>query len=532
MLIDFAAPLATKCIACEPRLTLNRPLSSASEPQRNRTVSPHLGVNTVSHFLSRWYCSCISLSAAVLITSLVLPLAASELHVGGATISITPDEPVAISGQFATRIARTVETPVTATALALESREGDKVIDQTIMVSCDLVAIRKGIPEMVRQRLKERLPDFDGSKLVMNATHTHTAPVMREGIYELPAEGVMQPTEYVEFLADRVADAAVNAWQARRAGSAGWGLGHAVVAQNRRSTYADGTAAMYGATNKPDFRGIEGYEDHGVEVLCFWDDQEKLIATAINVACPSQEVESGMAINADFWHPIRETLRAKYGADLHVLAWTGAAGDQSPHLMYSKPAEERMRKLRGLTRLEELSGRVVAAWEEAYAGASQERHADLPLVHKVQTIELPERIVTREESFALQAKVNDLSTDPKQKRRMLWHQAALERYERQQAGEIEPYEMELHTIRLGDIAIATNDFELFTDYGIQMKARSPALQTFVIQLAGPGTYLPSERAARGGGYSAIVESNAVGPEGGQVLVEKTIEAINALWATP
>ena len=66
---------------------------------------------------------------------------AAELHVGGATISITPDRPVALAGQMHTRIARSVESPVTATALALESRAGDKVIDQAVLVSCDLVTI-------------------------------------------------------------------------------------------------------------------------------------------------------------------------------------------------------------------------------------------------------------------------------------------------------------------------------------------------------------------------------------------------------
>jgi hypothetical protein len=75
---------------------------------------------------------------------------------------------------------------------------------------------------------------------------------------------------------------------------------------------------------------------------------------------------------------------------------------------------------------------------------------------------------------------------------MLWEQAVVDRYQQQQAGETKPYAMELHVIRLGDVAIATNSFELFADYGIQMKARSKALQTFVIQLAGPGTYLPTE----------------------------------------
>jgi hypothetical protein len=59
-----------------------------------------------------------------------------------------------------------------------------------------------------------------------------------------------------------------------------------VVAQNRRSVYADGRAQMYGPTDRPNFRGIEGSEDQGVEVLLFWDRAGKLLATAINVACP------------------------------------------------------------------------------------------------------------------------------------------------------------------------------------------------------------------------------------------------------
>lgn len=472
--------------------------------------------------------------ASVVVIACLLTMAsarsvAGELHIGGATVSITPNQPVALSGQMHTRIAKEVESPVTATALALESRDGNEVLDQVIMVSCDLVAIREGILEMVRERIQERLPDFDVNKLFLSATHTHTAPVMREGAYQLPEEGIIQPKEYVEFLANQVAEASVEAWQTRKPGSVGWGLGYAVVALNRRSVYTNGTAQMYGATNRADFRVIEGYEDHGIEVLCFWDANDKLFATAINVACPSQEVEGRSAVNADFWHQVRELLHEKHGKELLVLGWTGAAGDQSPHLMYRKAAEERMRKLRGLDRLEDIARRVVAAWEEAYAGAKQERHRDVPLVHKVQNIELPERIVTEKEATAIKAKVAELSKNPRNQWRVLWHQGAVDRFERQQAGDIRPYPIECHTIRLGDIAIATNPFELFTDFGIQMKARSPALQTFVVQLAGPGSYVPSKRAELGGGYSAIVESNIVGPEGGQVLTDHTVDTLAELW---
>ncbi len=453
----------------------------------------------------------------------------AELRTGAASISITPKEPVALSGQMVTRIARNVESEVTAAALALESRESDRSLDQAILVSCDLVAIRTGILEKVRSRLKDRIPDFDVKKLVLSATHTHTAPVTEEGAYELPSEGIIRPADYVEFLADRVAEAAVSAWKNRRPASVSWGLGHAVIGQNRRSVYADGRAQMYGRTNLTDFRSIEGPEDHGVEVLFFWDKNQKLLATAVNVACPAQEVESRSAVNADFWHQVRTSLQAKYGKDLLILAWTGAAGDQSPHLMYRKEAEERMRKLRGIDRLQELARRIVTAWDEAYEGARLDVHSDVPLVHVVESVELPVRQVSAAEFAQAKLQVETLSNDPRNRSRMLWEQAVVDRYHEQQAGQVKPYAMELHVIRLGDIAIATNSFELFSDYGIQMKARSKALQTFVIQLVGRGTYLPTERAVRGGGYSAIVESSLIGPDGGQLLAERTIETINSLW---
>jgi hypothetical protein len=44
-----------------------------------------------------------------------------------------------------------------------------------------------------------------------------------------------------------------------------------------------------------------------------------------------------------------------------------------------------------------------------------------------------------------------------------------------------------------------------------------------------GTYLPSERAVKGGGYGAVIQSNVVGPEGGQVLVEETLKILNGMW---
>lgn len=473
-----------------------------------------------------------TLVAALLVLSLGWadrPAAGAEIWIGGATTSITPDQPVALDGHRNLRISNKVESPVTATALALESREGDQVLDQAILVSLDLVGIRDGILQQVRDRVKARLPDFQIDKLILNATHTHNGPVTVEGRYTMPETGLMKPAEYTEFMVARVGDAIVESWQKRRPGKVGWGFAHAVVAQNRRAVYADGSAQMYGPTDRETFRGIEAYEDHGLDVLYFWDQEDRLLATAVNVPCPAQEAEGGLSLHADFWHPVRERLREKYGKDLLVLGWIGAGGDQTSRPMFRKEAETRMRKLRGLSGLEEAARRIVAGWEEAYEGARQDIRTDVPLRHMVQEIDLPYRKVTEAEVTEARRQAATFADDAAQRWNYRWHQGVVDRYEAQRAGTEGPFTMELHVLRLGDVAIATNWFELYTEYGVRIKARSPAVQTFIIQLTGSGGYLPTERAVSGGGYGAVIQSSRVGPDGGQVLVERTVEAIHALW---
>jgi len=456
----------------------------------------------------------------------------AALTIGAARVSITPPELAALAGQVRTRIAREVESPVTATALAVVSRDGDGVRDQAVMVSCDLAGIPEEVQARLRERLKERLPGLDAGKVFLTATHTHTAPVTQEGVYVLPEEGVMRPAEYVALLVKRLEKAVVQAWQGRKPGGVAWGLGHALVAHNRRAVYADGSARMYGRTNDPAFRGIEGYEDHYVDVLFFTDADRRPVALAVNVPCPSQEVEGRSAVNADFWHETRLALGERFGEDVHVVGWPGAGGDQSPHLMWYKRAEERMRGLRGLSRLEEIARRIDLAVREAWEGAKRDIRFDPPLIHRIRQIELPVRKVTEEE-FArakayCDAAAKKETPDPGQSLRRAWNRQIVERYHSQDA---EPfYTMELHAVRLGDVAICTNPFELYTEYGVRLRARSRAVQTFVVQLTGAsGGYLPTDEAVRGGGYSTAVFSNRVGPEGGTVLVDRTVEAINDLW---
>ncbi len=481
-----------------------------------------------------------SLAIVVFLINILLSLQgglAAELLVGTAEVDITPPEPVSVSGQFNLRIAKKVETPIVASIIALESREEGVSRDVAIMVSCDLLYIPSEILELVRKAVRVSLPELDTRKIFLNGTHTHTAPVLLSDKYPIPKKGVMQVGQYRTFLAERVAGAIVQAWKRRIVGSVSWGLSHAVVAYNRRAVYSDGSARMYGKTDIAEFRNLEGYEDHDVNTLFFWHDFGKLVGVVVNVSCPSQEVESRSAVNADFWHPVREALRERYGEQLCVLAWTGASGDQSPHLMYRKAADERMRRLRGLSRLDEIARRIVSAVDDAYEAVKNDRHTDVRLIHKMETIQLPMRLVTEMEyAEAKEAVVKaaaQIEQNPeaakREYRRMKWYGMTVNRFNRQRDEPKPTYEMELHVLRIGDVAICTNSFELFTDYGIRIKARSKAVQTFVVQLVGPGTYLPTEKAVRGGHYSAVVHSSLVGPEGGDALVDRTVDIINSLW---
>ncbi len=99
----------------------------------------------------RW----VSLMAAIGLAMSCSVGQGAELSIGTASADITPDEPVPLTGYRSVRISRSVHSRCTANVLALEARVGDEVVDQAIMVSCDLCVIRPGI-----QRIANDSPTF------------------------------------------------------------------------------------------------------------------------------------------------------------------------------------------------------------------------------------------------------------------------------------------------------------------------------------------------------------------------------------
>ena len=72
------------------------------------------------------------------------------------------------------------------------------------------------------------------------------------------------------------------------------------------------------------------------------------------------------------------------------------------------------------------------------------------------------------------------------------------------------------------------------DYMHRIQARSPFIQTFVVELAGhlgrdqQGGYLATQRAVDNRGYSATINQCPVSPKGGQELVDATVKGLKEL----
>ena len=507
-----------------------------------------------------------------------------KLCIGWSEISITPDKKVALAGQFAERISEYVEKPITATAMAVTDGE-----EQMTLVSCDLVSIGWNLVQAVRKNLEGNTLGIDPMKVVLNAIHTHTGPVYKNIRRSISAVGVSassrqllesllpegrkyvesapvknnpdiaSPEEVLDLLIQRITKVILEAWSNLKPSGFVNAFGRAAVGMCRRAKYSDGTAAMWGETNTACFDSVEGGSDTGMELLYVYDSEKKLTGVVVNIACPAQAVQHRLFVSPDFWGEAKVLLRKKYGEDLFILALCSAAGDQcpvdivrwvepysdvhDPNIIRKHPvkrkADPSMFDLEGMRkagkRIANEVSEVYEEVEEKLRNGTEEIQSDVVFKHLVYDMQLPVRRVTITEYKAARKAIAEYlrdhpgDVDYNTAANLQVYLGTVRRYEEQQTFTI--YDSETHIMRLGTIAIGTDTFELFLDYGNQIKARSDAEQTFLIQLAnGTEGYLPTEKAEQGGHYSAFVSSGVVGHQGGDQIVLETLKHIKELFA--
>ena len=499
-----------------------------------------------------------------------------KLYIGWAEESIIPEKKASLAGQFFERISEYVESEISVTAMAVEC-DGE----QMIMASVDVVSMVDAQIALAREKFAKLTSEVNPKKLIVNVTHTHTslvmagrseakakdgstissaAAILEEFLPEgkrytkkvVPDDTVCSPEEALELVTDKIALAAKKAWDNRKESLYANEFGRAVVGMCRRVSYADGTGQMWGDTNTGDFVALEGGNDSGIELIYTFDTNKKLTGVVANIACPAQILEQRSFISGDYWGRTKAILREKFGDDIYLLALCGAGGDQCPRDLVrwvnpetpiddpnvnrpnyiERKADPYMYDVSGCNRVgKRIANEIIAVYEEI-----TDIKAEAPFVHKVIALDVPLRKVTqtdyknavRELEYYVDKNKDKEKFDYVDNARMHVHAGVIKRYRDQQFQEVVP--IEYHVIRLGDVAMATNPYELFLDYGNRIKARSYAKQTFIIQLCcGSHGYLPTEKAEKAGHYSAYVSSGDTGHEGGDLLTRETITQINEMF---
>lgn len=479
----------------------------------------------------------------------------SKLLIGWSETDTTPEGKVDLFGQYYHRLSTGIHSRLSATVLALESDHGE----QAVMVALDVALIDAEFQAELRAMLRPELPELDGAGVILNAIHTHNAPSVKAfpaiaWLVELP--DALPAMEYRQFLLEKLRAAVIAAWRGRKPGGIARALGSARVGHCRRAVYTNGTAEMYGRTDRDDFLGIEGGEDSGVDLLFTFDENKKPTGVVVNLACPAQAMERTHLLSSDFTGEAKRLLQQRFGKNFRMLGQVSASGCQSPRdLTRNYRGEPDFWNEDGVA---EIGRRLDAAVADAFPKAAENIDFAPVLCHRVKPIALPRRRVSNQDVQAAREGLRKLEAalpeteayrqfceevhrnekvpgHPGPYDSKLHHFVLIQNLKavvaREQDQDRQPeYPMELHAVRLGEAVFVTNPFELYLDFGHQIKARSAAEQTFIVQLCGGiGGYLPNARAEQLGGYGGLVINGEVGAEGGRKLVDLTVEEIRALW---
>ena len=486
-----------------------------------------------------------------------LALSAAELEIGWAERDITPSlegKKVALAGLYYPRTATNVHSRLKFTCCVM--RQGD---EHVLMGSMDVVSGWDPFTAKLAARVHARIPEARAENLFVGCPHVHSAPYLRP-CYTPKADewaakhpGFLTPNEYADFVVEQATEAFAEAWRNARPGTVARAFGRARLGHCRIVAYRDGTSEMYGDAHRPDFAGMLEGEDSGVEMLFTCDAHGRKTGVFVNAACPAQVMEQNYRISADFSGETRENLVRAFGPGFHMIYHLGPAGCQSPRDLVREP-----HGTEGFSGWDEASVTRLADRLTDCVRSAAEAASPCPSVlrHRVRKMRLPIRRVTAEEVAAAKADLARL--EAKWPGTSAWDDYMREVHAFKKSGARLPYDSKLHPyavmdvdraviaraelqdreplldvtshiVRIGDVAFVSNPFELYLLFGQVIKARSAALQTFLIGKCGASGYVPTERSEKAVGYSGGVNVGKLGHEGGYLFCDEVVEGISELF---
>lgn len=248
--------------------------------------------------------------AFTLACAAVAPALAATPRAGVATVDITPQGSIWMSGYAArTKPSDGVLQPLHAKALALEDGRGGRLV----MVSMDLIGITRTLADRVAATAAKQYK-LDRAQLVLNASHTHTGPMLDGNLSPMaPTDPEQQQRirDYTNALADKLVTLVGAALNDLKPARFHFAEGESTFAINRR---------------KREIAPV----DHRVPVLRITSPDGKIRAILFGYACHNTTLTAEfLKISGDYAGFAQQALERDFpGAT--ALFYTLCAGDQNP----------------------------------------------------------------------------------------------------------------------------------------------------------------------------------------------------------
>lgn len=468
----------------------------------------------------------IPLLISTLVSSPAQEKLARVFKAGAATSNITPPLGMEIVGNFAPRpIAAHVHDELHARCLVVDDGQ-----TKLAFVVADTISLARDVWDEAKQKI-EAATGIPASNMMFSGTHTHSS---------VSALTNPDPSlNYRQIIISRVVDGVRRAVNNLEPAKIAWGSGK--VPQhvfNRRYKLKEGM------TNPNPFGGLDRAVMNPSGLI-----RAKLEGPAgptnPEVFCLSVQAVDGrqIALLANYWlHYVggvpREHLSADYfGEFCRVIEMKLAAGPEHPPvvgLLANGPC--------GDVNNNDYSGKTPTVKREPYekikivAGdlaaevlrvRETLKHQEwVPLKAAAGELELGVRRPTPEMvewAEGVLAKPKDAA----QVHRL--EQPYAERTLTARDAKPDTVMCVMQAFRIGDLGIAAIPFEVFTEIGLEIKARSPFKDTFTIELAnGSNGYLPTPPQHDLGGYETWLGTNRVEREASVKITAKILELLGSV----
>ena len=243
-----------------------------------------------------------------------------DWKVGLASIKITPDEPVQMSGYASrTKPFEKVNDDLYAKALVLEDPQGHR----GVIVTSDLIGFRAEIGEPICERIAAKT-GLKREEILLNSIHTHSAPALSlddNARESFPAEDARRTAAYTRKLQGLIVDLVVRALEKPEPARLSWGTGVAGFVMNRREPTPRGVVLGFNP---------RGHVDRSVPVLRVDGADGQLRAVLFGCACHNTTLtEKNLLLSGDYGGYAQRQVEELHPGAL-ALMMLGCAGDANP----------------------------------------------------------------------------------------------------------------------------------------------------------------------------------------------------------